>query len=859
MIDIIKNELGDYIVGIEKIEGRDPEFEDFKFKNEILNEYLYKINFKLYKHQKMALELLYNKKNVIVSTGTASGKSYIFRLYIIDRLLSDKSKTFLLIYPLRALLYDQYEKFNLLINDFKEKTGIELPIKMKFILGDLSAKDKEKMIKERPNIILTTVDNLHLYLLKNHDRLFYFFKNLDLIVVDELHTYRGVFGTNSFYVFRRLQSLLEFYYKNKEYKILGLSATLKDPKEFASKFFNREFYEISKDYSKRYERYIIGIDPKNSPSKPLLKRIINILLKNDIKSLVFIESKKGVELSKLSLQDIDIDNKIYTYKASYTRDVRREIEEKFKRGEYKILITTSALELGIDIGDIICVVNYGIPRDGLFSLIQRFGRSGRSSTAYNIIIFKKDALDFYYSSNFKELIDRISKNKIESIPLNVYNENIVRKHLIYLINELGRIDENILNEYEKEILRKLENDKLVKKIKDPLFGKEYYKLNIQHPIIYNNLRNISGKSYFLISDKEAEEIVKNVKKKESAIKIINMLKSKGKILEEIDEVAFYEYLLPGMVYYSAGKILRVREHYKIGDFVFIFADKEEFYSETSPLYLEDVKILDDIEKKNYGDWEIHYGMIKVKKEYIGYIEKIKYSEEIIQNIHYYDNPIVREFNTKAIWIILPDEYKSIEEEYFKYFSKKLEEYLEKKKYNISKENIYAFISSIDKDIFYEKYRGLASRRIKEIIEEYLGELKNDKMLVFLIKKLIDYQTAFKSGIHAIEHNIIKISPIVTLVDSKELGGYSYPIHPQTGKPTIFIYEGYENGVGLAEILYKNIEKLINRSIKSIFSCKCLDGCPRCIFSPKCGNYNEYLDKYSARFIYKLFRKKYKSK
>jgi DEAD/DEAH box helicase domain-containing protein len=863
-IDDIKNkfveEFKDHIVGIKLIENKDPIFEDFKFRNKELNDYLNSINFKLYKHQVEGLNLLYNNKNVIVTTPTASGKSHIFRLYIIDNILSYPNKTFLLIYPLRALLYDQYEKFDQLIKDFENFSGKKLNIKMKFILGDLTYSEKEKIIRERPNLILTTIDNLHLYLLKNHDKLFYFFKNLDLIVVDELHSYRGVFGTNSAYTFRRLIRLLKYFYKNNNFKILTLSATLKNPIEFAKKMFNLDFELIDKDYSKRYKRYIIAIDPKHSNSRLILKRAVRILLENNIKSLVFIESKKGVELLKFNITDIDKENKIYTYKASYLREKRKEIEEKFKNNEYLILITTSALELGIDIGEIKSVLNYGIPRDGISSVIQRFGRSGRIYDGLNIMVFKKDALDFYYSTNIKEFFDRIEKNKLDNIPLNLDNEKIVKKHLLYLINEFGRIDENILNDIEKKYLKELENNGIVKKIKDPLFGKEYYKLNNQ--VIYSGLRNISDKIYYIVDlNKEEEEMIRRIKKKESLIRIINMLKGNRKILEEVDEYAFYEYLLPGMVYYSAGKTIRITDYYTINNITFVFFRPEVPYIETQPIYYEDVKIINTIDKKNVNDWEIYLGEIKVRKEYIGYIEKYRSGEEYLQNINYYDRSIVHEFNTKAIWIVIPEEYKKAEDLYINYFKEKLEKYLKEKIYNIEIGEIYNFASTINKDYFYDKYRGLASKKIKEIIEEYLErnyKIK-DKKLIFLIKKIVDYQSSFKSGLHAIEHNIIKISPIVTYIDSQELGGYSYPIHSQTNKPTIFIYEGYESGVGLAEILFNNIEKLIKKSVKSLFSCKCLDGCPRCIYSPKCGNYNEYLDKYSGRFIYKIFLNKNISK
>lgn len=850
IIEKIKKEFSDNIVGIEKIPGRDPIFEEFNFENKEINEFLNKINLKLYKHQKDSLELLYQGKNVVLTTPTASGKSLVFRLYILDRFLSNPSRTFLLIYPMRALLYDQYEKFMNLIEDFNRISDKKVEIKTGILLGDLTYREKEKLISERPHLIFTTIDNLHLFLLKNHGKFHYFFRGLDLIVVDELHSYRGVFGTNSAYVFRRLIKLLRFLYKNNSFKILALSATLSNAKSFAEKLFNLEFYPVSQNYSKTYNRWIIGIDPKTVGPRVILKRLIRVLLENDLKSLVFLESKKGVEKYRMLVEDLEKSNLVFTYKASYLREIRREIEKKFKNNEYLILLTTSALELGIDIGDINVVANYGIPRDGIFSLIQRFGRCGRTSEGLNIVIFKRDALDLYYSTNFKELVKKIKENDIEDLPINLSNDSIKRRHLLYMISEFGRLDINILEEDEKKVLDNLIKENRVKIVKDHIFGKDY--AVIVGKVIYTGLRNISDKVYYMI-DISDYDLVKNLKKEESSYRIANMLKSKGKIIEELDEAAFYEYLLPGMVYYSAGKSYRSVSVHSVGNINFVIVQREENNVETETLYNEDVKILEKIREKSYGDWRISYGTIEVNREYIGYIERIRYGSELVQDVIYYEKPINRKFITKAIWIEIPESYAEIEKEYLDIWKKKITEYLSKKNYKISYEELYNFSTTIIKDYFYEKYKGLASKKIKEIIEKFLEDHNiKDKRLAFYVKKLVDYQAAFRSGLHAIEHNIIKISPIVIYVDSRELGGFSYPNHPQTKKPTIFIYEGYENGVGLVEILFNNIERLIEKSRDSLNSCKCLDGCPRCIFSPKCGNFNEYLDKYSARLIYKRF-------
>ena len=854
MIDKIKEEFKDTILGIAETNEKEPVFDDFYFYNKEINDFLINLGIKLYRHQKLALENLYSGKNVVITTPTASGKSEVFRLYILDNLLSNPLNTYLLIYPTRALLYDQYEKLLDRFEKFYKILKKDVNVKVRYILGDLSYKEKEEILKEKPNIILTTIDNLHLFLLKNHDRLFTFFKNLDLIVVDEVHTYRGVFGTNAAYVFRRLFRLLKYLYKNRKFKVLALSATLANSKQFCEKLFDLEFEEISEDYSKQYKKTIIVIDPKGYSPRVLLKRMIRILLENNIKSLVFLESKKGVELSKIAVMDIDKEGKVHPYKASLLRDVRREIEKKFKEGEYLILITTSALELGIDIGDVKAVVNYGIPRDGLFSLIQRFGRAGRASEGYNIIIFKKDALDFYYSLNIEELFSRLLKNKVDEIPINLNNENVIKRHLLYSIYEFSRLPEEILSEREKEILINLEKEGKIKKIKDPFYGKYYYV--IQGNVKYVGLRNIGERVfYLLLVPDDVKNYIKRIKKEESAFRISNMLKAKGYVIEEMDEYSFYEYLLPGMVYYSLGKSYRIEDFHKVGNITFVFAREEKTYAETYTLYNEDVKILDVYNSKVYKDWTIYFGKIKVRKTYVGYLEKYKVGEAKYQNINYYVEPIEHEFVTEAIWIVIPESYREVEKYYFEYFKRKLERYLSEKKLSLDVGTLINLVSSIDKDFLYERHRGLTTKKVYEIIDEYLRRYGiEDKKLSFLVKKILDSYYSFQSGLHAIEHNIIKISPVVTNVDSRELGGYSYPIHQDTGKPTIFIYEGYENGVGLAKILFENIEKLIEKSKDSIYKCKCLDNCPRCVLSTKCGNFNEYLDKHSARFIYRrLFK------
>ncbi len=843
-----------------------PVYSDFKFKNQEVNELLDKLGFKLYLHQVQALEALYNGKNVILTTPTASGKSEVFRLYILDLYLSDKRNTFLLIYPTRALLYDQYEKL-------KERYSLvrDSP-KIGILLGDLTSWEKQEIIKQKPNVILTTPDTLHLFILKNHQDFSWFFKNLRLIVIDELHTYKGVFGTNAAYLFRRLFRLLDYYYKNRNYQIICLSATLKNPIAFAEKLLGKDnFVLIDKSFHKKPKRYLLILDPSEKYSNPFiyLKNLTLDLIKHNIKSLIFVETKRQTEKLKLMFFDTNLLNLIEVYKGSLTRKTRKEIERKFKDNELLILFTTSALELGIDIGDVQCVVNFGVPPDGLFSLIQRFGRTARIKEGLNILVLREDALDAYYKENVDELIERIRKNLIEEIPVNLENPFVVKKHLLYLINEFRALPLNILTDYEKKILEELKKEGYVGIRKNWFTNEEYAYL--KRNISYSGIRNIGEETYYII--KYSEKIKRRIleKNEKDLYRYIQFLKIKGIILEETDKKIFYEQLLPGMIYFSLGRLYRVKEHLLLGKVNFVFVEelrtKEPL--ETKPLYKEDVHILEIYDEKKVFGIPVYLAKLRIRRIYEGYILKKITSEKdeynYIGEFHIYDNPYIYEFETKGIFLVLDENLKEIEEEEYNMFMKKLDKYLKKHKLEKLKDLILMFVNSIDKEELYNKYRGGTTKRIIRMIENFLSrfglDVNKHKKLIFYIKKLIDSYYGFQSGLHAIEHNIIKISPVVTNVDSRELGGYSYERYKTLSessevskqfldKPVIFIYEGYEGGVGLAEILFENIEKLLIKSRESLFKCKCLDGCPRCILSPKCGNANEFLDKYAGRLIYK---------
>ena len=856
------------------------EFGEFTFNNPEINALLEELGFTLYRHQVEALEKLYSGKNVVVTTPTASGKSEIFRLAIFDSYLSDPRKTYLLVYPTRALINNQYEKFSLQNLAFYRLTGGFVPARI--LTGDVSWSERRELIREKPRVVFTTPDMLHYNVLRRWRDYEWLLRNLRYLVVDELHVYRGVFGSNVAWLFKRL--LFRLKRLGVKPQVIALSATLRNPKEFAEKLFRIEFDAVTKATNPFPRRYLVLFEPRNLEERQLLRAVVERLTGEGIKTLVFFDSRQGTEKLLRFLMSSPVFSKVTTYKGTLPKNVRWEVERDFKDGKLLALLTTNALELGIDIGDLDAVVNYGIPPDGLFSLIQRFGRAGRKADreALNGIVLRRNGLDYYYREHFEELVEKLEKGIIEYMPVKTDNERIAKKHLHYLLTELGIIDWDELDNFERKTAEKLVIERKADLKKNPLTGK--LELRLRRPAFsYSSLRTASDESFFLVKD---EPWIRGKLMEKSStrelLNFINWLKLKGYVIEEVDTDEYHRSLLPGMAYFSRGELYMAMDRLSIGNFHFVFAkqlnrlwDVETFVSKR-----EEVEILEAFETKTYKGIEIGLGRLRVKHIYTGFAvkgkdtgsyvaelmnlkekgvlkgdvyspmtgEKVKTEEEFsilswekFAKVEF-EEPHVREFETEGIWLVFPDSIREVPSEEFREFFGKAAE----KGYEDLAFHLY---ETIDRRKLFPLYLGSTSFVIRKTIGDTLqkAEIK-DEELAFAIKKMVDSKDGIGSALHAIEHNLIKIAPIFTYVDSRELGGYSYasfPGLPHVGRPVVFIYDGNEGGAGLAEIIYENIEGLMEKSLEHLKGCPCKDGCPVCVLSPKCGTFNEFLDKWAA--------------
>ncbi len=358
-----------------------------------------------YTHQGEAVRHIFDGDNVTVVTPTASGKTLCYNVPVLDRILKEPDTRALYIFPTKALAQDQMAELHELCD------LIDAPVKSYTYDGDTPV-NARKAVRQAGNIIITNPDMLHSGILPQHTKWVDFFENLRYIVIDELHTYVGVFGSNVANVIRRLKRLCAFYGSHPQF--ICLSATIANPKELAEKITGEEMHVINKSGAPTGKRHIIFYNPPYIDKKLYIRRdttlesrdIAENLLKNGIQTIVFMRSRVGVEVMLNTLQQKFKDEKNYSpadkikaYRGGYLPSERRAIEKGLRSGEVLGVISTNALELGIDIGSLDACVMCGYP-GGISNTWQQAGRAGRRrDTSIAILVAESRAIDQYILKN----------------------------------------------------------------------------------------------------------------------------------------------------------------------------------------------------------------------------------------------------------------------------------------------------------------------------------------------------------------------------------------------------------------------------------------------------------------------------
>ena len=385
----------------------------------------------LYNHQTLALEHIRSGRHTVVSTPTSSGKSLIYNLAVAEALIEDPGRRALYLFPIKALARDQLDSLQKFFAALPGPEG-DCPLTSCIYDGDTTPYQRAKIRQCHPHVLLTNPDMLHYALLAFHHKWEEFWKRLRYVIIDEMHTYRGIFGSHVAQVFRRLRRICRYYGSSP--KFILLSATIGNPDELAGRLTGVHRDEIAvvsgvsgAPQAKRHFVFLRPAESRIGHSAGTAARLIVQAAKAGLKTIAFTQSRKLTELVHMSVIEMDrgLRNKVSSYRAGFLPEERRGIEQKLAGGTLCAVISTSALELGIDIGGLDLCILVGYPGT-VMTTWQRGGRVGRSGRESAIVLIPdQDALDQYIVNH----PDRFLESRYENAVIDPFNSEILKAHL----------------------------------------------------------------------------------------------------------------------------------------------------------------------------------------------------------------------------------------------------------------------------------------------------------------------------------------------------------------------------------------------------------------------------------------------
>ena len=589
---------------IQVIKEKEPEFVDFpQGVAEILKTALIELGIKhLYSHQYRAYSLLKEGKNIVIVTPTASGKTLCYNIPVVDKILKDETTRALYLFPTKALSYDQLEGLGKIVATVGEK-------KINFFTYDGDTpKNIRKSVRENSKIVLSNPDMLHKAILPHHTKWNNLFSNLKYVVIDELHNYRGVFGSHTANVIRRLKRICKHYGSKPQFMLT--SATIGNPRELAEKLIEEKVELIDENGAPQGRKYFLLWNP------PVVDRSLGLrrnyiseaqlaaekLLSLKIQVILFARSRLNVEIltSRLKERLEKHPERIGTvrgYRGGYLPNERRQIEKSLRNGETRIVVSTNALELGIDIGSLDGAVLAGYP-GSIASTWQQAGRAGRKEkSSVAILVASSEPLDQFLMNHPYYFFGQSPERGL----INPDNLLILLAHIKCAAFELPFNEgEKFGDEPLEELLSYLEEKGVLHKSEG-----RWYWTEDSYPADTFGLRNIPSDNFVVIDKTEG----------------------RAKTIGEVDYESAPMLLHQQAIYIHGGEQYHVEK--------LDFDQRKAYVKKVSVNYYTDaieyrkVKILDEFETNREAGW----GEVNVTKRVVGY-KKVKLST--FENIGYGD-------------------------------------------------------------------------------------------------------------------------------------------------------------------------------------------------------------------------------
>ena len=580
---------------------------------------------RLYTHQRQALDCAIAGRDFVVVTPTASGKTLCYNLPVLNAILKDDAARALYLFPTKALSSDQVAELYSMV----EALGAD--IKAFTYDGDTPASARTA-IRQAGHVVVTNPDMLHQGILPHHTKWVRLFENLKYVVIDEIHAYRGVFGSNLANVLRRLERICAFYGAHPTF--ICCSATIHNPKELAEKMTARSMTMIDDNGAPAGRRHVIFYNPPvinrqlgiRAGSLPTTRDSAARLVRAGVQSIVFARSRRAVEVLVRYAKDIVRDplgnaGRVRGYRGGYLPTLRREIERELRAGNVDLVVSTNALELGIDIGQLDACVMCGYPGT-IASTWQQAGRAGRrSNESLMILVASSNPLDQYIIGH----PDYFFGQSPERAFINPDNLYILLNHLKCAAYELPFQEGEKFGNVEEtdELLHYLADQNILR-----LVSGRWYWMAEEFPQAGVNLRSASDQNFLIID-------ITNPKK--------------HRVIGEMDRFTVPMLLHKYAIYMHEGRQYQVEE--------LDFDDKKAYIREVDVGYYTDadlttsLKVLDEFESEPLGLLSRHRGEVLVSS-IVTLFKKIRFDTH--ENLGW--GPVTLpelEMQTTACWWTLP--------------------------------------------------------------------------------------------------------------------------------------------------------------------------------------------------------------
>jgi len=770
----------------------------------------------LYSHQALAWQYVQQGDHLALATGTASGKTLAYNLPVLAALFENPEARALYLFPTKALTQDQHAALKNLLYAIPQRNTQLSPA-----IYDGDTRQHERLaIRKNAHIIFSNPDMLHTGILPHHTNWADFFRGLKFVVIDEMHTYRGVFGSHVANVIRRLKRVAAFYGATPQFILT--SATIGNPQELAERLVESPVRLIDQDGSSRGERHFLIFNPPvTDPLLGLRKsslletvRLAQDVLASQVQAVIFARSRRSVEIVLKYLQESAPQNPefgdgwertIRGYRSGYLPGQRREIERGLRDGSVRLVVATTALELGIDIGGLGAALLVGYP-GSIASTWQQAGRAGRGDApAAAVLVSTAAPLDQFLAHHPEYFFARSPEQAL----INPDHLLILLEHLRCAAFELPFQQGEAFGRLPAEQLREF-LDYLTEGGELHASDEKYFWMADAYPAANVSLRAASPDNVLLQVDagQTPEE-------------------SQPRTLGEVDLASAPWLVHPRAIYLHQGQQYFVQDldlERKIAALIPVALD---YYTE--PQRRSEVQLLEQLDQSPVMGGTRGYGELQVSTQVVGFKKLRWFSHENLGQ-ELLDLPPA-EFQTTGYWLALAEETVSALREAGAWSN-------DPNDYGPDWPRIREAVRARDgyrcqvcgapengkqHEVHHKTpFRAFTSAAVA-------NRLDNLVSLCPACHRKVEQNVRMRSGLAGLGYVLSNLAPLFLMCDPGDLGLHSDPQSPLAyGQPAVILYDNVPAGIGFSQKLFELHDELVTHALELVGACPCQDGCPSCV-------------------------------